>query len=212
MKFSEAPCPPFYGAAHRLVKNYFNGRYRLVIEGQQYLPDKGAYILAPTHRSDKDPMLAGISVPDRAVRFMAKREMWTDIKRYKGLGQLVFLLGSFPVDRQKPDSRSLQRARRVLADGMVLGLFAEGTRRRGEQVGELEKGVAHFALQASCRVVPMGLASEKLGPGETIGVVIGPPLSADGRGATAKRELTEKLRAGLQTVFDRAQNIRETKP
>ena len=210
MKFSEAPCPPLYGAAHRAVKRYFGGRYRLVIEGQENLPGAGSYILAPTHRSDKDPMLAGISVPDRAVRFMAKREMWTDIRRYKGLGQLVFLLGSFPVDRQKPDPRSIQRARRTLAGGQILGLFAEGTRLSGERVGRLQKGVAHFALQAGCAVVPVGIASERLSPGDTIGVVIGGPLKGHGRGAADKALFTEQLGVQLQTVFDQAQNIRET--
>ena len=188
--------------------------WRVTIEGRELIPAKGAFVLSPVHRSNIDSPLAAC-VTGRRLRFMGKQEMW----KFRPAGKLFSALGSFPVNRGAADREALRRCIEVLEGGEPLVLFPEGTRRSGPVVEDLFDGAAYVAIKAGVPIVPVGIGgSEAAMPKGSkflrpvkVHMVIGPPLDAervsDG-GRTSRRavqELTQRLQAELQRLFDEAQ-------
>src|SRR3990167_6578120 len=124
--FHEAPDSVVYARSHRFVYRVVRIIGRLNIVGAELLPSEGSYIYMPSHRSQLDPLIAGV-IPKRAVYFMAKKEIWEEDKfRRLGIDKYVAKRGAFPVDRDnKADRKALVRSMQIIRDGHVLGLFAE---------------------------------------------------------------------------------------
>ena len=60
----------------------------------------------------------------RPVHFMAKEEIW----EVPGARWVATQTGAFPVRRGTPDRNALRKADELLKDGLLVGLFPEGTR------------------------------------------------------------------------------------
>ncbi len=60
--------------------------------------------------------------------------------RAPGLGTLIRAFGCFPVRRGESDREAVRTMRQVVADGLALGLFVEGTRQRSGVPGEVQAG------------------------------------------------------------------------
>ena len=186
--------------------------YRSEIMGKERLPRTGPYILAPSHRSGLDFLLAAM-VTRRRVRWMAKESLWT----YPALGSFVDVMGGFQVNRGTADRRSLRVAEAVLADGQPLVVFPEGTRRNGAVVEGLFDGAAWLASRQRVPLVPVGIAGTEEAmstgtrlprPGKIV-IWIGEPLWPDvpRAGRVPRREVTafsDRLLPELQDAFDRA--------
>ncbi|MCM8747471.1 1-acyl-sn-glycerol-3-phosphate acyltransferase [Thermomicrobium sp. CFH 73360] len=96
---------------------------RFRIEGLQHVPRIGPAIVAANHLHNADPVLI-IAAFTRPVLFMAKKELFTvPVVRW-----FVRQSGAFPVDRGRPDRQALRHAERLLHEGMLVGIFPEGTR------------------------------------------------------------------------------------
>ena len=189
--------------------------WRVTVEGREHLPATGAFVLSPVHRSNIDTPLAAC-VTARRLRFMGKQEMW----KVKPIGKLFSALGSFPVNRGAADRDALRRCIEVLESGEPLVLFPEGTRRSGPVVEDLFDGAAYAAIKAGVPIVPVGIGGSeaampkgaKLLRPVKVHMVVGPPLRAEGvaseAGGRAPRravhELTQRLQAELQRLFDEA--------
>lgn len=184
--------------------------WRLRVDGAGHLPE-GPFVLAPVHRSNIDtPLVAAVT--RRRLRYMGKDAMW----RYRLPGWLFSALGAFPVRRGTADRAALRRCLEVLAEGEPLVVFPEGGRRSGPVVGELSEGAAYLAVRAGVPVVPVGIGgSEGAMPRGSwrprrvrVHVVVGPPLRPEATAGRASRravrELTDRLRAELQRLFDEA--------
>ena len=74
---------------------------RLRVSGADHVPLEGPLILAVTHKSETDPLFAGVAM-GRPLAYMAKIELF----RIWGLRQVVTALGAFPVDRGAGDRRA----------------------------------------------------------------------------------------------------------
>ena len=207
-------------------KTFFPGR----AIGAERLPRKGAYILAPVHRSNLDWLVAA-RVTRRRLRYLVKDEVW----KVRPVGRFIELLGAFPVHRDSADRESLNRALSVLAAGEPLVIFPEGTRREGPGVEELREGTAYLALRAGVPIFPVGLAgTERAMPRGSrlfrptrVVVVVGEPIlppgaagatetsggAADGASRStrvtrsANRALSEELRMRLEQVLSDALSL-----
>ena len=186
--------------------------------GAERLPRRGAYVLAPVHRSNVDWLVVA-RVTRRRLRYIVKEEVW----RVRAAGKLVELLGGFPVRRGAADREALGRAGDVLAGGEPLVVFPEGTRRSGRVVESLHPGAAYLALRAGVPVVPVGVSGlERSMPRGArfprparVRVVVGepidpgpPPRDSRGRARVARSavtELSERIRLGIQAAFDEAE-------
>jgi 1-acyl-sn-glycerol-3-phosphate acyltransferase len=150
------------------------------VVGRENLPAKGAYLLAPVHRSYVDWLIVARVTRRRRLRYIAKAGIW----KSKFVGRLLEACGCFPVNRSGADREALERCRAVLNGGEPLVMFPEGTRRSGPVVEDLREGVAYLAVRAGVPVVPVGIGgSERAMPrGSSIPrprrveVVIGKPI------------------------------------
>ena len=190
---------------------WFRTRY----EGRGNVPTSGPYVVAPVHRSNLDTLIVG-GISRRRLRFMGKDSLW----KSRFFGALFSALGAFPVHRGSADREALRRSIEVLKGGEPLVMFPEGTRQSGPVVQPLFEGAAYVACRAGVPIVPVGIGgseaampkgSKMIRPTK-VHVVVGrpllPPEATEGGRVprAAVHELTERLHAELQTLFDTARH------
>lgn len=186
---------------------------RMTVEGREHLPARGAFVLAPVHRSVVDSPIAAC-LSRRRMRFMGKDSVW----KHRPVGWIASALGAFPVTRGSADREALRRCVAVLDAGEPLVLFPEGERKSGPVVQPLFDGAVHIAVKAGVPIIPVGIGgSERVMPKgarlpspRKVHVIIGPPLAppltSDGRVSRRMvKERTAELHAELQRLFDAAQ-------
>lgn len=130
--------------------------YRVKVEGQEKMPQEGAFILCGNHVSYiKVPVI--VLFTKRKVNFIAKAELFKN----PILNWLGYLFDVIPVKRGKQDVDSMKKSLTVLKNGEVLGLFPEGTRNGLEKKVKVKTGAAYMALRAGVPVVPVGIKVTK---------------------------------------------------
>lgn len=97
--------------------------FRLRFEGTENIPKTGPVIICSNHRSILDPYFVALPVP-RQIRFMAKSELFEDHGRFARW--LLYVLGAFPVKRDKGDVESVRTAVQILKEGGAVGIFPQG--------------------------------------------------------------------------------------
>jgi 1-acyl-sn-glycerol-3-phosphate acyltransferase len=143
---------PLYGVVRGTISPLFRGYFRMHISGAEHIPDEGAAIIAPNHKSFWDSFFIAVCTR-RHLRFMGKSEL------FKGpRGRVLIRLGAFPVQRGQSDQEALETAREVLRQGGLLALFPEGTRVRDpEGLGEPKRGAGRLALETGAPLVPCAI-------------------------------------------------------
>jgi 1-acyl-sn-glycerol-3-phosphate acyltransferase len=202
----------FYWLIRSLIKAFCRTYFRLGVYGRENIPQSGAFILAPIHRSNVDTPIVSV-VTKRRLRFMGKDSLWT----IKPIGAVLSALGGFPVTRGTADLEALKRCLAVLALGEPLVMFPEGTRQSGPNIHPLFDGAAYLSIKSGVPIIPVGFGgtegvmpkgSKKVLPKKcsvVVGKPIYPPKSDAGRlPRTATTDLTTELSDALQTVFDQA--------
>ncbi|MHB8592899.1 MAG: lysophospholipid acyltransferase family protein [Acidimicrobiales bacterium] len=198
------------GLAHAVNRLY----WRVEVEGASHVPASGPVILAPVHRSFMDFLVVS-EVSRRKLFYMAKDDLW----HRPALGRFFESIGAFPVNRRGADRLAIDRSQAVLERGEALILFPEGTRRVGPVVEDLHEGAAFLAARTAAPIVPIGIGgtAEAMPKGSKfvrpvkVHVVVGPPLPAPPRSDRGRvpraqvHDLTERLRADLQRLYDLAQ-------
>ncbi|MFM5967535.1 MAG: lysophospholipid acyltransferase family protein [Micrococcales bacterium] len=160
--------------------------FRPWVRGAENIPSSGAAILASNHLSFSDSIFLPLSVR-RPVVFLAKSEYFTG-KGIKGALVRWFFksTGQLPIDRSggKASEASLNTGLGVLAQGLVLGIYPEGTRSPDGRLYRGRTGIARMVLEAKVPVIPVAMIdTEKVQPiGKRlprirrVGIVIGEPL------------------------------------
>jgi len=180
------------------------GLYRLRASGKEHLPE-GGYVLAANHTSNFDPWpLAMPLYPRRAVRFMAKSELFNPI-----LKPILVGGGAFPVRRGEADIEAIRRAVELVREGEIVVMFPEGTRRRKglrkKYQARAHTGAARIALLADAPLVPAAIKGTdrltRLGP---LRVAYGEPIPVEDleglEPARAAREATDRLMARIHEL------------
>lgn len=129
--------------------------FRPVIYGRENMRIKGKAIFVSNHRSLLDPIIIALVSP-RTVHFMAKMELFQS----PITNALMRAFLAFPVNRKTADRASLKNAMKVLEEGKVFGIFAEGKRSVTEDLDEFEKGAAFLAIRAGAPVVPIYISAD----------------------------------------------------
>lgn len=144
----------FYNIAKQAVKLFYKIMFRMDIEGEENIPTEGNAVLCCNHMSNYDPMTMA-AFTKRPVRYIAKKELFAN----KFLSKLMYSLGAFPVDRETTDMKALKTAIKLLKNGEMLGIFAEGTRVKEGEAKAAKAGVALFALKGGAPIVPVAVSS-----------------------------------------------------
>jgi 1-acyl-sn-glycerol-3-phosphate acyltransferase len=162
-------------------------RYR--IEGAEKLPRSGAFVLAPNHYSEIDPVVMGHAVwrLGRAPRFLAKAGLFS----IPVVGWLLRRSGQIPVERAGTvrGSEPLRAANELVEKGRLVIVYPEGSLTRDPDMWPMrgKTGAVRIALEQGIPVVPaahwgtqqlMGRYSKKISlfPRKTIRITIGDPV------------------------------------
>jgi 1-acyl-sn-glycerol-3-phosphate acyltransferase len=203
----------WYAFARGVVELFCRAYFRLEIRGREHIPTRGAYVIAPVHRSNVDTLLAGC-LTRRRIRFMGKDSLW----KHRWSGAFFSSLGAFPVHRGTPDREALRICEEAVRAGEPVVLFPEGTRQSGPTVQPLFEGAAFVAGRAGVPIVPVGIGGSEwampkghkaIRPVKVV-MVVGPPIPGPQRGEggrlprRAVSETSETLHKQLQALFDEA--------
>ncbi len=174
----------------------------LKVEGRENIPDKGAIIVAPNHKSYWDPPVIGTAVNNRVIHYMAKEELFKN----PIFGWVIRQFGTFPVKRGTVDRAAVRQAVRELKTGNPLGIFPEGTRIKREGLGRFHSGMASLALMTGTPVVPVAVIGtmelpKKNGP---LAVLIGKPIEVKKERPTDEKvaELNDIVKGEIQKMMD----------
>jgi 1-acyl-sn-glycerol-3-phosphate acyltransferase len=202
----------FYRIARAITLTPMKAIFWVRVRGRPKVPRKGAFVVAPSHRSLMDIFFTGY-IARRRIRFMAKQELFE--KPF--LAWLFSALGGFPVERGSADRAALRAAQEALEGGEPVAIFPEGTRRHGRDVVDLFDGAAYLAARVGVPIVPVGIAGSEqiLASGKTlprphkVAVVVGDPIQppAHATGRVRRQEVTTttgKIQVELQASLDEA--------
>lgn len=131
---------------------------KIRIRGAEKLPQEGAFILAPNHYSEFDPLIVALAVwrMGRAPRFMAKESLF----KVPVLGWVLRRTGMIPVAR----SSSAASARQTMAQSQELAergrgviVYPEGTLTRDPELWPMrgKSGAVRLALADGIPLIPM---------------------------------------------------------
>jgi len=130
-------------------------RYR--IRHGERLPREGAFVLAPNHYSNLDPVTTGYLVwkLGRVPRFLAKASLF----RVPVVGWVLRRTGQIPVERQGSghSRQPLAAAAHLVDDGLAVIIYPEGTLTREPDLWPMrgKSGAVRMALEHDVPLIPM---------------------------------------------------------
>ncbi|MCI1017915.1 1-acyl-sn-glycerol-3-phosphate acyltransferase [Microbacterium sp. C5A9] len=131
---------------------------KIRITGSEKLPREGAYVLAPNHYSEFDPLIVAVAVwrIGRAPRFMAKESLF----RVPVLGSILRVTGMIPVARSSSASaakQTLKQSAELVEHGRGVIVYPEGTLTRDPDMWPMrgKSGAVRLALTDGIPLIPM---------------------------------------------------------
>lgn len=125
---------------------------RMKVFGLDNVPRRGGALIISNHLGWFDPVLLVAASP-RPILWMAKAEFI----KYPILRWFAFQAGVFPVRRGQADRQALRHAQGLLDDGMLVGMFPEGTRSKTGGLKEPFGGASLVALRSNAPIIPCAL-------------------------------------------------------
>lgn len=125
---------------------------KMDVKGLEHFPEKGAVIVAANHVTNFDVFPMQFALP-RPIFFMGKAELF----KFPLMDLLLRNLSAFPVNRGEKDVWAMRHAAKVLAHGLPLGMFPEGTRSKGRGLAVAKTGTARLAIEANCPILPVAI-------------------------------------------------------
>ena len=193
--------PLYKGTRFMLSSSCWMARVRFHVEGRERIPRDRACIFMSNHVSNLDPPALISLIPGRTSAFMKRALMNMPILG-TGFRQGDFIAvdrtGS-PVDAQQ----SVEAASRVLAKGVHMTTFVEGTRSPDGRMLPFKKGPFFLAMGSGAPCIPVSISgtetiqrkgSLRIHPG-TARVVFHPPI--DPADYATREELMQAVRAAV---------------
>lgn len=169
--------------------------------GREYIPARGPCILAANHTSPYDIPLLIRHVP-RLVDFVSI----TEVFRNPLVAWFYGSMNAFPLDRSRPDGRTVRTILRRLEQARAVAFFPEGGFRRGDSSvlrgGRVLPGIGRIAKLAGASVVPSVVvnsgAYSRVGAwlperGTVYGVAFGPPIGPELEPGEIENRLVEAM-------------------
>lgn len=130
-------------------------RYR--IHDGHKLPTSGAFVLAPNHYSEIDPVVIGVVMwkLNRMPRYLTKAGLF----KYPVLGWLLRKSGQIPVERTGSvrGNDPLVAARKIVDQGLAVVIYPEGSLTRDPELWPMrgKAGAVRMALGAGIPIIPV---------------------------------------------------------
>ena len=129
---------------------------KLKITGVEHIPKTGAFVLAPNHYSEIDPLIVGVAMwkIGRMPHYMAKASLF----KVPVVGKLLHASGQIPVERADSGKRSdpLAAAKRIAEQGLAVVVYPEGSLTRDPDLWPMrgKTGAVRTALEQGVPVIP----------------------------------------------------------
>ena len=182
---------------------------RVHVSGLNRLEPGHTYVFVSNHQSIYDIPIIFASLPFQ-VRIIAK----ASLGRFPFLGWHLRRTGHLLVDRRDPDRRAILASwMSLVANGLSLIVFPEGTRSVDGRVGRFRAGSFLLALEAGLSIVPISVSGSRhvmrkgwlmTCPGE-VSLMVHEPLqlpALDSPTIKDARELAARVRAIVQPAAE----------
>ncbi len=143
----------FYKIARTICRFFITVIFLPKYEGLENADIEGGYIVCPNHKSNLDPVIAGV-VQKRQLKFLAKEELFS----FKPFGKLISSLGAYPIKRNQADIGAIKAAMALLKEGHPLVIFPQGMRSKTIELSQGKQGAAMLAIKMKVPVLPMGIS------------------------------------------------------
>jgi 1-acyl-sn-glycerol-3-phosphate acyltransferase len=172
---------------------------RVDVEGLDRLEAGRPYVVVANHQSIFDIPIVFWSLPYQ-IRIISKASLgW-----FPFLGWHLRRTGHMLVDRKRPERVKMVFgwASRLIANGLSLIVFPEGTRSRDGRVGRFKGGSFYIALEAGLPIVPLSIVGSRhvmlkgrlaTYPGE-VKLVVHAPIDTAGLTARDAKPFGERVR------------------
>ncbi len=141
---------------HKIPIFFFNLLYPCTVHGKENIPKDGACVLVCNHYRAIDCGFIS-NAYNKDVYFLAKKELFKN----KLYSKILTSYGAIPIDRDKPEIKSMLKTIKILKEGHKLVIFPEGTRNKvNNELMPLKSGTSVFAVHAKCPVVPLMLSGK----------------------------------------------------
>ncbi|MGM7665982.1 lysophospholipid acyltransferase family protein [Microbacterium sp. A93] len=201
---------------------------KIEIQGKEKLPANGAFVLAPNHYSELDPLIVAVAVwrLGRAPRFMAKESLF----RIPVLGWLLKKTGMVPVARATSAAAAKQtiaQSRALVENNRGVIVYPEGTLTRDPELWPMrgKSGAVRLAFSGDIPLIPMAQwGTQKImgryqkglslwPPRKRVQIVIGDPVNLDDLRARAGESaaLTEATHRTMSAITELLEGLRGEK-
>lgn len=179
---------------------------KLDIRGGEKLPRDGAYVLAPNHHSEIDPLTVAVATwkLGRAPRFLAKESLF----RVPVLGAALRAAKMVPVARGGRGNDALKQAELLVANATGLIVYPEGTLTRDPHLWPMrgKSGAVRIAMAGGLPVIPVAHWGEQeimprygrirlFPPRKRVTVLFGDPIDLSDLRPSGERDAKAERRA-----------------
>jgi 1-acyl-sn-glycerol-3-phosphate acyltransferase len=195
---------------HRIARRWARASLRIagapvtIIGRENLLP---LAIYTSNHTSFMDTPVVFGSLPFQ-FRILAKQSLW----KWPFIGWHLNRSGQIPVDEDSGNNSvsGLNRAIRALKSGLPIFIFPEGGRTEDGRMRTFMRGPAYISIRARVPLVPMALVGTyELLPIHThhfrpraVKLIIGKPIDPAGYSIRQAEELTARLQAEIQQLYE----------
>lgn len=158
MAASERSRPSLFWPLAAIVIPLVSLLAKITAKDAHKLPRKGAFVLAPNHYSEFDPLIVAVAVyrTGRLPRFMAKESLF----RIPVVGWILKRTGMIPVARASSASAAKQtmaQSRELVENGRGVIVYPEGTLTRDPELWPMrgKSGAVRLALAGGIPLIPM---------------------------------------------------------
>ena len=147
----------FYQFARGVVLSVFKVVFRVRVVGKERVPAKGAYIVAPSHRSILDvPFAAYVTRRTDALPGQGR-----PVQPARSGGGSSTRSARWRSSAAPPTAARCARSRRCSSAGEPVAIFPEGTRHAGPEIAELFAGAAYLSVKFGVPIVPVGIGGSE---------------------------------------------------
>ncbi len=195
---------------------------KIEVLGSENVPREGAFVMAPNHTSELDPLIVAVAVfrKGRIPRFMAKESLF----RVPVLRSLLRWTGMIPVARSGSVAaarQTMQQSADLVTRGRGVIVYPEGTLTRDPDTWPMrgKSGAVRLAMAGDIPLIPvaqwgtqeiMGRYSSRISlwpPRKRVQVSFGPPLDISDfterqNEQSALNEATERLMNAITALLE----------
>lgn len=131
----------------------------IAVEGLEQIDGDATYIFMCNHVSNLDPPILIPKLP-RRTSVLVKQELF----KIPILGRAMLMADLVPVDRRNREAavNSMREAEQVMARGLNMTVFPEGTRSRDGRLLPFKKGPFYLAMDSGIPIVPVTILGSEL--------------------------------------------------